>query len=99
LYVRAGAGRAAGVAVNAIKWHRVFAVVAFAPLTLVFTLGCIVGADPDEAELDAARTRTKVDEAAKRYQRAKAELKALEEPAETPKRRPSRGSRSAAASS
>jgi hypothetical protein len=30
--------------VNAIKWHRVFAVVAFAALTLVFTLGCIVGA-------------------------------------------------------
>jgi hypothetical protein len=29
---------------NAIKWDRVFAVVVFAALTLVFVLGCVVGA-------------------------------------------------------
>ena len=53
-----------------------------------------------EAELDAARTRTEVNAAAKKLQRAKAELRALEDvPADRPKRRPSRGSRSAAASS
>jgi hypothetical protein len=52
-----------------------------------------------EQELDAARTRTAVDEAASRYQRAKAELRALQQSAKTPKRRASRGSRSAGASS
>ena len=41
-----------------------------------------------EAELDAARTRTQVNEAAKRLQRAKAELKRLEiGQAEKPQRR------------
>jgi hypothetical protein len=41
-----------------------------------------------EAELDAARTRSALDAAAKKLQRAKAELKRLEaEPAERPKRR------------
>jgi hypothetical protein len=44
LYVRAGTGRVAGPAVNAIKWNRVFAVVVFAALTLMFVLGCVVGA-------------------------------------------------------
>jgi hypothetical protein len=39
-----------------------------------------------EAELDAARTRTQVNEAAKKLQHAKAQLKALEEPATKPKR-------------
>jgi hypothetical protein len=53
-----------------------------------------------EQELDAATRRSDVDAAAKKLQRAKAELKALEaELAERPKRRASRGSRSAAASS
>jgi hypothetical protein len=51
-----------------------------------------------EQELDAARTRTALDEAASRYQRAKAELRALKQSTKTPKR-PTRGSRSAAASS
>jgi hypothetical protein len=40
-----------------------------------------------EAELDAARTRPEVDAAAARYQRAKAELKALEQAAKPAKRR------------
>ena len=44
-------------------------------------------------ELDAARTRTDVDEAAARYQRAKAELKRLEADQPASKRRTSRGSR------
>jgi hypothetical protein len=52
-----------------------------------------------EAELDAARTRSQVDEAASRYQRAKAELRALEQSAKKPKRRDTRASASAAASS
>jgi hypothetical protein len=53
-----------------------------------------------EAELDAARTRTEVDAAAKKLQRAKAELRALEDmPADRPKQRSSRGSGSAGASS
>ena len=53
-----------------------------------------------EAELDAARMRTQVNEAAKKLQRAKAELNRLEiGQAEKPQRRPSRGSRSAGASS
>jgi hypothetical protein len=52
-----------------------------------------------EAKLDAAKTRSQVDEAASGYQRAKAELRALEQSAKTAKRRTSRGSRSAAASS
>jgi hypothetical protein len=39
-----------------------------------------------QAELDTARTRTEVNAAAKKLQRAKAELKALEA-AERPKRR------------
>jgi hypothetical protein len=41
-----------------------------------------------EAELDAARTRSQVDEAAARYQRIKTELRALEAAA---KKRPKRG--------
>jgi hypothetical protein len=53
-----------------------------------------------EAELDEAKTRTALDAAAKKLQRARAALKALEaEQAEKPKRRPSRGSGSAGASS
>jgi hypothetical protein len=41
-----------------------------------------------EAELDAAKTRTALDAAAKKLQRARAALKALEpEQAEEPKRR------------
>jgi hypothetical protein len=52
-----------------------------------------------EAALDAARTRSAVNEAAKRYQQAKAELKRLEiESAERPMRRFSRGSGRADAS-
>jgi hypothetical protein len=47
-----------------------------------------------EQDLDAARTRTAVDEAAARYQRAKAELKAPEQAAKKPRRSASRGSRS-----
>jgi hypothetical protein len=47
-----------------------------------------------ERELDAATTRTALDAGAKRYMLAKTELKRLE----TPKRRCSRGSRSAGAS-
>jgi hypothetical protein len=39
-----------------------------------------------EQELDASRTRTAVDEAARRYQRAKAEVRRLEIE-EAPKRR------------
>ena len=50
-----------------------------------------------EEELDAAKTRSQVDQAAARYQRAKAELRALEQSGKTPKRRPSRASRSGAA--
>jgi hypothetical protein len=51
-----------------------------------------------EAELDAAKTRTALDAAAKKLQRARAALKALEaEKAERPKRRASRGSRPAGA--
>jgi hypothetical protein len=46
-----------------------------------------------EAELDAATTLTAVKAAAKRLQRAKAELKELEaDAAERPRRKPSRGS-------
>ena len=41
----------------------------------------------EEQELDAARTRTGVDEAAGRYQRAKAEVKRLEAERPAPKRR------------
>jgi hypothetical protein len=53
-----------------------------------------------EQELDAARTRTEVNEAAKRLHRAKAELKRLEiERTDRSKRRPSRDSGSAVASS
>jgi hypothetical protein len=53
-----------------------------------------------EQELEAATTLTAVNAAAKKLQRAKAELKALEvESIERPKRRPSRGGASAAASS
>jgi hypothetical protein len=53
-----------------------------------------------EQELDAARTRTAVDEAARRYQHARTQLKRLDtERAERPKRRPNRGSGSAVASS
>ena len=37
-----------------------------------------------EAELDGARTRTQVNEAAKKLQYAKAQLKAREEPAKKP---------------
>ena len=52
-----------------------------------------------ERELDAARTRTALGEAARKFQEARAELKRLEiERAERPKRKPSRGSRSAGAS-
>jgi hypothetical protein len=52
-----------------------------------------------ERELDAATRRSDVNAAAKRLQRAKAQLKRLEaEAAERPKR-PSRGSGSAGASS
>jgi hypothetical protein len=40
-----------------------------------------------EAELDAARTRTALDAAAKKLQRARAALKALQAQAEKPKRR------------
>ena len=53
-----------------------------------------------EAELDAARTRSEINAAAKRFQRAKAALKELEIAAEgKPKRRSSRGRASAGASS
>jgi hypothetical protein len=53
-----------------------------------------------EAKLDAARTRTEVNEAAKRFQRAKGELKALEDPETArPKRKPTRGRASGVASS
>jgi hypothetical protein len=53
-----------------------------------------------ERELEAAITRTAVNAAAKKLQRAKAELKALgAEPTKRPKRRSSRGSGSAGASS
>ena len=53
-----------------------------------------------EAELDAARTRTQVNEAAKKLHYAKAQLKRLEiEQAHRPQRTPNRGSRSAGASS
>jgi hypothetical protein len=49
-----------------------------------------------EAELEAATTRTAVNAAAKKLQRAKAELKALEEmAAERSKQRATRGSGSA----
>jgi hypothetical protein len=51
-----------------------------------------------EAELDAAKTRSQVDEAASRYQRAKAELRALEQAAKKPSRRTNRGRASAGAS-
>ena len=51
-----------------------------------------------EAELDAARTRSELDAAAKKFQRAKAALKELEIAAEgKPKRRSSRGRASAGA--
>jgi hypothetical protein len=53
-----------------------------------------------EAELDEARTRAAVNDAASKLQRARAALKALEaERAEKSKRRPSRGAGSAGASS
>jgi hypothetical protein len=53
-----------------------------------------------EAELDAARTRTELDAAAKKFQRARAALKELEIAAKgKPKRRSSRGRASAGASS
>jgi hypothetical protein len=53
-----------------------------------------------EAELEAATRRSDVNAAAAKLQRAKAALKRLEaEAAERPKRRPSRGSGSAGASS
>jgi hypothetical protein len=53
-----------------------------------------------ERELEAATRRSDVDAAAKKLQRAKSELKALEaKPAKRPKRRLGRGSRSAGASS
>jgi hypothetical protein len=53
-----------------------------------------------EAELDAAKSLTAVKAAAKKLQRAKAELKALEdEPAKPAKRRASRGRASGGASS
>jgi hypothetical protein len=52
-----------------------------------------------EQELDAARTRTALGEAARKFQQARAELKRLEMDREQPKRRASRGSRSASASS
>jgi hypothetical protein len=51
-----------------------------------------------EAELEAATTRTEVNAAAAKLQRAKAELKALEA-AERPKRKATRGASSGAASS
>jgi hypothetical protein len=52
-----------------------------------------------EAELDVATRRSDVDAAAKRLQRAKAELKRLEaEAAERPTQRATPGSRSAGAS-
>jgi hypothetical protein len=53
-----------------------------------------------EQDLDAARTRTALDEAARRFQRAKAELKRLEiGQAEKPQRRPSGGRAARVASS
>jgi hypothetical protein len=53
-----------------------------------------------EAELDAARTRTQVNETAKKLQYVKAALKRLDaEAVERPQRRASRGSRSAGVSS
>jgi hypothetical protein len=53
-----------------------------------------------EAELEAARTRTELNAAAKKFQRAKAALKELEaETAGKPKRRSSRGRAAAGASS
>jgi hypothetical protein len=53
-----------------------------------------------EAELAAAKRRTELNAAAKKLMLAKAQLKRLEaETADRPKRRPSRGSRSAGASS
>jgi hypothetical protein len=53
-----------------------------------------------EAELEAARTRTAVNAAAKKLQRAKAELKALEDvPVKTARRGSSRGRASEGASS
>jgi hypothetical protein len=54
-----------------------------------------------EAEFEAATRRSEVDAAAKRLQRAKAELNSLEDgaDAETPKRKPTRGRASGAASS
>jgi multidrug efflux pump subunit AcrA (membrane-fusion protein) len=52
-----------------------------------------------EAELDAATRRSDVDAAAKRLQRAKAELKALEAGSAKRPKRSSRGSHSAGASS
>jgi hypothetical protein len=53
-----------------------------------------------EAELDEARTRAAVNDAASKLQRARAALKELEaERAEKPKRRSSRGSGGAGASS
>jgi hypothetical protein len=53
-----------------------------------------------EQELDAARTRTEVNAAAKKFQQAKAALKRLAiESAKRTRRLTSRGSRSAAASS
>ena len=45
-----------------------------------------------EAELDAARTRTQVNEAAKKLQYARAQLRAPEEPAKPAVRRTNRGS-------
>jgi hypothetical protein len=47
-----------------------------------------------EQDLDAARTRTAVDEAVARYLGAKAELKAREQAAKKPRRSARRGSRS-----
>jgi hypothetical protein len=56
--------------------------------------------DEGERELDAAKMLSAVNAAAKKLQRARAELKTFEaEVAERPKRRPSRGRRSKAASS
>jgi hypothetical protein len=52
-----------------------------------------------EAELDAAKRLTEVKAAASKLQRAKAELKALEPTAERPKRRSTRASGAADASS
>jgi hypothetical protein len=54
--------------------------------------------DEAERELDAAMGRTAVNAAAKRLQRARFEFKRLDEQ-EKPKRRPTRGRGSAAASS